>query len=192
MTAAALAGELHLPLFTTLYESIIGKFMGETASRFRVIFDAMSVTKGVYLFDEFDAIGTQRTTGNDVGEIRRILNSFLMFLENDNSQSIIIAATNHPSLLDNALFRRFDDVIKYKLPDAKIIRKLIEIRLVTFDIGWKDWSRIIDAAEGLTQAEIVRATDEAAKQAILSNTKQVSEETLILAILERKDITFEQ
>jgi SpoVK/Ycf46/Vps4 family AAA+-type ATPase len=192
MTAAALAGELQLPLFTTLYESIIGKFMGETASRFRVIFDAMSVTKGVYLFDEFDAIGTQRTTGNDVGEIRRILNSFLMFLENDNSQSIIIAATNHPSLLDNALFRRFDDVIKYKLPDAKMIRQLIEIRLVTFDIGWKDWSRIIDAAEGLTQAEIVRATDEAAKQAILSNTKQVSEETLILAILERKDITFEQ
>lgn len=192
MTSAALAGELKLPLFTTLYESIIGKFMGETASRFRLIFDAMSVTKGVYLFDEFDAIGTQRTTGNDVGEIRRILNSFLIFLENDNSQSIIIAATNHPSLLDNALFRRFDDVIKYKLPDAKMIRQLIEIRLVTFDIGWKDWSRIIDAAEGLTQAEIVRATDEAAKQAILSNTKQVSEETLILAILERKDITFEQ
>ena len=192
MTAAALAGDLHLPLFTTLYESIIGKFMGETASRFKLIFDAMSVTKGLYLFDEFDAIGTQRTTGNDVGEIRRILNSFLMFLENDNSQSIIIAATNHPSLLDNALFRRFDDVIKYKLPDAKMIRQLIEIRLVTFDIGWKDWSRIIDAAEGLTQAEIVRATDEAAKQAILSNTKQVSEETLILAILERKDITFEQ
>lgn len=192
MTAAALAGELQLPLFTTLYESIIGKFMGETASRFRIIFDAMSVTKGVYLFDEFDAIGTQRTTGNDVGEIRRILNSFLIFLEKDNSQSIIIAATNHPNLLDNALFRRFDDVIKYKLPDAKMIRQLIEIRLVTFDIGWKDWSRIIDAAEGLTQAEIVRATDEAAKQAILSNTKQVSEETLILAILERKDITFEQ
>ncbi len=192
MTSAALAGELKLPLFATLYESIIGKFMGETASRFRLIFDAMSVTKGVYLFDEFDAIGTQRTTGNDVGEIRRILNSFLIFLENDNSQSIIIAATNHPSLLDNALFRRFDDVIKYKLPDAKMICQLIEIRLVTFDIGWKDWSRIIDAAEGLTQAEIVRATDEAAKQAILSNTKQVSEETLILAILERKDITFEQ
>ncbi|MFP4122993.1 AAA family ATPase [Coleofasciculus sp.] len=192
MTAAALAGELHLPLFTTLYESIIGKFMGETASRFRVIFNAMNVTKGVYLFDEFDAIGSGCTTGNDVGEIRRILNSFLIFLENDNSQSIIIAATNHPSLLDNALFRRFDDVIKYKLPDAKMIRQLIRIRLVTFDIGWKDWSRIIDAADGLTQAEIVRATDEAAKQAILSNTKQVSEETLILAILERKDITFEQ
>jgi SpoVK/Ycf46/Vps4 family AAA+-type ATPase len=192
MTAAALAGELHLPLFTTLYESIIGKFMGEKASRFRLVFDAMKLTKGIYLFDEFDAIGTQRMTGNDVGEIRRILNSFLMFLENENSQSIIIAATNHPSLLDNALFRRFDDVIKYKLPDAKMIRQLIRMRLVTFDIGWKDWSRIIDAAEGLTQAEIVRATDEAAKQAILSNTKQVSEETLILAILERKDITFEQ
>lgn len=191
MTATALAGELQLPLFTTLYDTLIGKFMGETASRLKLIFDAMAMTRGVYFFDEFDAIGTQRTSPNDVGEIRRVLNSFLMFLENDNSESLIIAATNHPDLLDNALFRRFDDVIKYKLPDSEMIRELIEIRLVTFDIGWDDWSRIIDAAEGLAQAEIVRAADEAAKQAILSDTQQVCEKTLLLAILERKDITSE-
>jgi SpoVK/Ycf46/Vps4 family AAA+-type ATPase len=191
MTAAALAGELQLPLFTTLYDSLIGKFMGETASRLKLIFDAMAMTRGVYFFDEFDAIGTQRTSPNDVGEIRRVLNSFLMFLENDNSESLIIAATNHPDLLDNALFRRFDDVIKYKLPDSEMIRELIEIRLVTFDIGWDDWSRIIEAAEGLAQAEIVRAADEAAKQAILSDTQQVCEKIILLAILERKDITSE-
>jgi SpoVK/Ycf46/Vps4 family AAA+-type ATPase len=191
MTATALARELQLPLFSTLYDSLIGKFMGETASRLKLIFDAMAVTRGVYFFDEFDAIGTQRTSTNDVGEIRRVLNSFLMFLENDSSESLIIAATNHPDLLDKALFRRFDDVIKYKLPDSEMIRELIQIRLVTFDIAWDDWSRIIDAAEGLAQAEIVRAADEAAKQAILSDTKQVCEKTLLLAILERKDITFE-
>ena len=191
MTAAALAGELQLPLFTTLYDSLIGKFMGETASRLKLIFDAMAMTRGVYFFDEFDAIGTQRTSPNDVGEIRRVLNSFLMFLENDNSESLIIAATNHPDLLDNALFRRFDDVIKYKLPDSEMIRELIEIRLVTFDIGWDDWSHIIEAAEGLAHAEIVRAADEAAKQAILSDTQQVCEKIILLAILERKDITSE-
>lgn len=191
MTAEALAGELKLPLFTTLYDSLLGKFMGETASRLKLIFEAMIITKGVYFFDEFDAIGTQRHNSNDVGEIRRILNSFLMFLENDRGNSLILAATNHPQLLDKALFRRFDDVIKYKFPDDNIIRELIESRLITFKIGWQDWSEIIDRANGLTQAEIVRATEEAAKQAVLSRSRKVSENSLISAIMERKDLNFD-
>ncbi|BAQ67123.1 AAA family ATPase [Geminocystis sp. NIES-3709] len=192
MTAEALAGELKLPLFTTLYNSLIGKYMRETASRLRLIFEAMTITKGVYFFDEFDVIGTQRNNSNDVGEICRNLNSFLMFLENDRGDSLILAATNHPQLLDKALFRRFDDVIKYELPDAKIICELIQSRLITFEIGWKDWSKIIQQANGLAQAEIVRATDEAAKQAVLANTQKISEESLISAIMERKDLNFSE
>lgn len=192
MTAEALAGELKLPLFTTLYDSLMGKYMGETASRLKLIFEAMIITKGVYFFDEFDAIGTQRYNSNDVGEIRRILNSFLMFLEQEQGDSLILAATNHPQLLDKALFRRFDDVIKYKLPDAQIIRELIESRLISFEIDWKDWSNILNQANGLAQAEIVRATDEAAKQAVLSNSQKVSEDSLISAIIERKDLNFNQ
>jgi len=192
MTAEALAGELKLPLFTTLYDSLMGKYMGETASRLKLIFEAMTITKGVYFFDEFDAIGTQRYNSNDVGEVRRILNSFLMFLENEQGDSLILAATNHPQLLDKALFRRFDDVIKYKLPDATIIRELIESRLIAFEISWKDWSKIIEQANGLAQAEVVTATDEAAKQAILSNNQKVSEDSLISAIIERKDLNFNE
>ena len=192
MTAAALAGELQLPLFTTLYDSLIGKYMGETASRLKLIFEAMTMTKGVYCFDEFDAIGTQRQNTNDVGEIRRILNSFLMFLENDQGESLIIAATNHPNLLDKALFRRFDDVIKYKLPASEIIRELIQTRLISFEIDWKDWSQIIEKATGLAQAEIVRATDEAAKQAVLSNSGKVSQKSLISAIMERKEMSLDE
>lgn len=192
MTAKALAGELKLPLFTTLYDSLIGKYMGETASRLKLIFEAMTITKGVYFFDEFDAIGTQRYNHNDVGEIRRILNSFLMFLENDQGDSLILAATNHPQLLDKALFRRFDDVIKYKLPDPKIIRELIESHLITFELGWQNWSKIIDQANGLAQAEIVKATDEAAKQAVLLNSQKVSEDSLISAIMERNDLNFNE
>jgi SpoVK/Ycf46/Vps4 family AAA+-type ATPase len=192
MTASALAGELQLPLFTTLYDSLIGKFMGETAGRLKLIFDAMTITRGVYFFDEFDAIGSQRQSTNDVGEIRRILNSFLMFLENNQGDSLIIAATNHPNLLDKALFRRFDDVIKYTLPDRKMIQELIKVRLTTFDIGWSNWSEITDKANGLTQAEIVRATDEAAKKAVLSNTLTISCESLISAILERKEMSINE
>jgi SpoVK/Ycf46/Vps4 family AAA+-type ATPase len=192
MTAEALAGELKLPLFTTLYDSLMGKYMGETASRLRVIFEAMTITKGVYFFDEFDAIGTQRHNSNDVGEIRRILNSFLMFLENDQGDSLILAATNHPQLLDKALFRRFDDVIEYQLPDATIISELIKSRLISFEIDWEDWSNILNQAHGLAQAEIVRAADEAAKQAVLSNSQKVSEDSLISAIMERKDLNFNE
>ena len=192
MTAEALAGELKLPLFTTLYDSLMGKYMGETASRLKLIFEAMTITKGVYFFDEFDAIGTQRHNSNDVGEIRRILNSFLMFLEQEQGDSLILAATNHPQLLDKALFRRFDDVIEYQLPDATIISELIKSRLISFEIDWKDWSNILNQANGLAQAEIVRATDDAAKQAVLSNSQKVSEDSLISAIMERKDLNFNE
>lgn len=188
MTAEALAGELQLPLLTAVYSSLIGKFMGETASRLKLIFDAMSMTRGVYFFDEFDAIGSQRNSSNDVGEIRRILNSFLLFIENDKSESLIIAATNHPNLLDEALFRRFDDVIEYTLPTDEMIQRLLKTRLSIFKVQWKDWSKIAEAAQGLSLAEIVRAADEAAKQTVLSNTEEIGRETLLSAILERQEV----
>lgn len=190
MTAEALAGELKLPLFTILNDSLMGKYLGETASRLKLIFETMTITKGVYFFDEFDVIGTQRHNSNDVGEIRRILNSFLMFLEQEQGDSLILASTNHPQLIDKALFRRFDDVIEYQLPDAAIIRELIESRLISFEIDWKDWSNILNQANGLAQAEIVRATDDASKQAVLSNSQKVSENSLISAIMERKYLNF--
>ena len=111
MTAAAQLEELHLPLMATRLDGLITKFMGETAAKLRLIFDGMTRTRGVYLFDKFDAIAGDRSRPNDVGEMRRVLNSFLQFLDADDSDSLIIAATNHEGLLDPALFCRFDDVI---------------------------------------------------------------------------------
>src|SRR5580700_7507103 len=161
MTAAALAGELKLPLFTVLYDGLIGKLMGETASRLRLVFEAIALQRGVYFFDEFDAIGAQRATPNDVGEIRRVLNSFLQFLENDDGRSLIVAATNHPELLDRALFRRFDDVITYELPTIDIARGILENHLSTFGRTDIDWDPVLDSTVGLSQADIARAADEA-------------------------------
>ncbi len=188
MTASALAGELQLPLLTAIYSSLIGKFMGETANRLKLIFDAMSLTRGVYFFDEFDAIGTHRNSANDVGEIRRVLNSFLLFIENDQSESLIVAATNHQNLLDEALFRRFDDVIEYTLPTEEMICRVLKTRLLLFDIQWNDWSEILNAAQNLSLAEIVRAADESAKQAVLLNTEKIDKENLVSTILERRNI----
>ena len=97
-------------------------------------------------FDEFDAIGSQRSGPNDVGEIRRVLNSFLQFLENDDGPSLIIAATNHPELLDKAVFRRFDDVIAYDLPDPEIARGILEFHLTGFDLKDLEWPQVLEAA----------------------------------------------
>ena len=182
MTASAVAKECDLPLLSVQLHSLITKFMGETAAKLHVLFDAMNETKGVYLFDEFDAIGATRTAGNDVGEIRRILNSFLLFLERDDSESIIIAATNFSGMLDEALFRRFDDVIEYGLPDATQIRSLIENRLSTFDLASVKWRDVDVAARGLSHAEVGRVCDDIARTTVLAGMTVVDGKKFIEAL----------
>lgn len=186
MTAHALAGELDLPLMTILLEGVITKYMGETAAKLRLVFEAMSSTTGVYLFDEFDAIGARRTSGNDVGEIRRVLNSFLQLLEQDASHSLVIAATNHPEMLDPALFRRFDDVITYELPDQVVILRILKTRLAPFDTKGVKWNLAVQAALGLSHAEVSRGAEEAAKLAILSGRTRVHTAELVAALQDRK------
>jgi SpoVK/Ycf46/Vps4 family AAA+-type ATPase len=189
MTAAAMAGELKLPLFSVVLDGLITKFMGETAAKLRLVFDAMGATRGVYFFDEFDAIGARRGERQDVGEIRRVLNSFLQFLEQDESQGLIIAATNHPEMLDKALFRRFDDVIEYSLPDAPLIERLLRARLERFDTRALNWGEVAKLAAEMPQAEIVRAAEDAAKSILLSSAKRITAKALTEAIAERRRAT---
>ncbi|WP_018391629.1 AAA family ATPase [Ancylobacter sp. FA202] len=186
MTASALAGELHLPLFTVQLDALMTKFMGETASKLRMVFTAMVEAKGVYFFDEFDAIGARRTERNDVGEIRRVLNSFLQFLEEDESEGLVIAATNHPELLDPALFRRFDDVIEYALPSAEVAKRILQARLATFDTEGLDWGAVVSEATGMSQAEISRAAADAAKLVVLEDRDRITLRDLTATIAERK------
>lgn len=186
LTARALAGELRLPLFLIVLDALMTKFMGETAAKLRIVFDGISQTRGVYLFDEFDAIGSRRAATNDVGEIRRVLNSFLQFLEAAPPTSLIIAATNHPSLLDPALFRRFDDVIEYSHPDPELAEQLFRTRLQGFDIDDVEWREVRSQAEGSSYAEIVRGSEDAAKDAILSGKEKITTTMLMTALADRK------
>jgi SpoVK/Ycf46/Vps4 family AAA+-type ATPase len=188
MTASVLAAECRLPLLFVQLHSLISKYMGETATKLHHVFDAMGETKGVYLFDEFDAIGAMRSAGNDVGEIRRVLNSFLQFLERDDSESIIVAATNFMDMLDEALFRRFDDVIRYELPNDEMIHKLVENRLTSFDLGGIEWSDVVVAARGLSHAEVTRACEDAARTAVLSGEKAIRTKELIRVLSNRDGI----
>jgi len=188
MTASALSGELKLPLFVIQLDGLITKFMGETAAKLRLIFEAMEQTTGIYLFDEFDAIGSERAMANDVGELRRILTSFLQLLDQDRSNSLVVAATNHGEFLDRALFRRFDDIIEFSLPTPELVEEVFKNRLSLFNTDQVDWAQLLKTAEGLSYADITRACEDAAKESILSGTAAITMECLIAALGERRAI----
>jgi SpoVK/Ycf46/Vps4 family AAA+-type ATPase len=189
MTAAVLAGELGLPLFEVRLDGLITRYMGETAAKLRQVFDATDRTRGVYFFDEFDAIGSQRGLANDVGEIRRILNSFLQMIEQDESHSLIVAATNHPEILDPALFRRFDDVLHYELPDEANIALVLKSRLGPMATKGVSWRRLASRSIGLSYAEIARAADETLKEALIERRELVAEEDILRMLEERRGIS---
>lgn len=188
LTASVLAGELGLPLFQVRLEALISKFLGETAAKLRLIFDAVRDTRGVYFFDEFDAIASQRGGPNDVGEIRRVLNSFLQFIEHDESNSLIVAATNHPELLDHAVYRRFDDLIEYKMPTSAEIAETLSARLVRFSERGINWEEVAALATGLSYADLTRAADEAIKDSIISGRKRVELDDIHRALEERMSV----
>ena len=186
MTAQVLATELCLPLLTVLMDKIVTKYMGETSARLRTVFECIEERKGVYLFDEFDAIGGERGQSNDVGEIRRVLNSFLQFIEHDQSGSIIVAATNNIGLLDQALFRRFDDVIRYDLPTETEAKRLIANRLGLFKSTSLSLSAAIKDQAALSHAEIAQACEDAIKESILSGKEKVTTSILREMLHERR------
>ncbi|MBS4891936.1 ATP-binding protein [Veillonella sp.] len=183
-TASIIASELKIPLYVVQMDKIVTKFMGETSAKLRLVFEDIKKTMGVYFFDEFDAIGANRSLDNEVGEARRILNSFLQFIEQDDSNSIIIAATNNHRLLDQALFRRFDDVIHYAMPEDDEIREIFKQKLVKKYYTGSINTSLIDAAKGLSQSEIISACDDCFKSAILYN-KQFNEVDLIAVMKDK-------
>ena len=184
MTAAVLAHELDLALLTIRLDALLSKYLGETASKLRTLFEAVDSQRAVYLFDEFDALGGDRA-GNDVGEARRILNSFLLFIENLGPESVVVAATNHRSILDRALFRRFDLVLTYVLPTIAETLEVLKGRLGTLGqrMGWKTVAKHTD---GLSHAELVKAAETAAKRALLAGDERVPTATLVEALKERR------
>lgn len=184
MTASVIANELHMPIYIVLMDKIVTKYMGETSAKLRQIFDYIESVPAVYLFDEFDAIGGQRGKDNEVGEMRRVLNSFLQFIERDHSDSIIIAATNNLELLDQALFRRFDDVIHYQLPTEAEKKQLLKNRL-NGNLSNKDINLVLPELDSLSHAEINQACLDAIKESIIEDS-QITPESLIKTIQERK------
>ncbi len=186
VTAAALATELGLPLFVVRLDSLLSRYLGESLSKLRLIFEAAESTRAVYLFDEFDSIGFTRDASSEVGEMRRVLNSFLVFIEKLRSNSLIIAATNYGERLDRALFRRFDDLIEFGLPSSEQTKQVIQKLLRNIDKGRLDWKKLHEASKGLSYSEITRACEESIKDMLINDKEKLTNAALFAALTERR------
>lgn len=185
MTASVLAHRTHLPFFVVQVDRLFTRYLGETNAKLRQVFAVIRDRPAVYLFDEFDTLGAARGAANDVGEMRRVLNALLQFIEEDNSDALIVAATNTVGALDTALFRRFDDILHYGNPTKPEIENLILNRLATF-YGEFKLDPVTSAASGLSHADITQACDDAVKEAILSDRNKITQKSLLCMIRERK------
>ena len=125
VSAEAIAAELYLPLALVRFDAVVSSYLGETAANLRKVFDFARSRPMVVLFDEFDAIGKDRASLEEHGEIKRVVNSFLQILDGFRSDTVAIAATNHQGLLDPALWRRFDEIVFFDMPCAAAIEDLL-------------------------------------------------------------------
>jgi hypothetical protein len=188
LTAHGLAGELQFPLFSVMLHGLITKFMGETAQKLKLVFDSIKSTRGVYLFDEIDALAAARGDNNDVGEARRVLNSFLQFLDEDTGPSIVVATTNLAEILDRAVLRRFDLVLSYELPDEASIQLALKRRLIGFSTARISWKKATDCAIGLSTADVVAAAEDAARRAVLGDLRSITTSDLVDSLERRRSL----
>ena len=187
MTARVISNELSIPLFVIRLDGLISRYMGESIAKLRLVFDTMKEFRAVYLFDEFDSIGTTRSQGNEVGEIKRVLNSFLLQIEKDDSNSLIIAATNMPENLDEALFRRFDDIINYPLPTEEQIFKYLKRELFKNElISEKILIELSKKSIGLNFSDLEKICQDFLKNIIVYGKEESNLEFLLEIINSRK------
>jgi SpoVK/Ycf46/Vps4 family AAA+-type ATPase len=181
MAASAIANALVLPMLRVQLHGVIASHLGETASHLAKVFQNIRALRAVYLFDEFDALSPDRgSSGHDVSEMRRVVNSLLQFVEDDRSESIIVAATNHVEMIDRAMFRRFDEVVEFPRPSPDLAAHLVQSKLL-----WPeclDWAAIRRAVVGCGHADLVAACHKVNKDAVLSSSRSIRTEDLVAAI----------
>ena len=172
MSAERIAWNLGLPFLKVRFDVIISSFLGETASNLTKLFDSIKNYPCVLLFDEFDIVAKTRLNSQDVGEMHRVVNMLLTLLEEYNSQGILIATTNIENSLDQALFRRFDDIIEIPKPSLEEIIRLTKMTLESIEKSKNiDWSSLFKQMLGFSAALVVKIANDAAKFAVISNDR---------------------
>lgn len=189
LCAEVIATELHLPLLYTRFDAIISSYLGETSANLRKVFDYARTSTWVVLLDEFDAIGKSRSDPTEHGELKRVVSSFLQLLDGFEGNSFVIAATNHEGLLDNALWRRFDEILFFDRPNIAEIRTMLSMKLKNFPQKGINIPRLANKLRGLSHAEIEWVCLDAVKSAILQDYDAVTPAILDQAVARQRERT---
>lgn len=181
-TSEAIAAELGLPLLYVRFDAVVSSLLGETAANLRKVFSYAERGSWVVLFDEFDAIGRSRDDLTEHGELKRVVNSFLQLLDGFRGRSLVVAATNFEQALDPALWRRFDEVLRFGRPDLVQIEALLQ-RLLGRLLGPRvSLTTAARRLEGMAHADVERVCHDALRHHVLMGTKVLGEPDLERAI----------
>ena len=182
-TAQIVSSLLNIPLVYIRFDSIISSYLGETASNLRKVFDYIEQGTWIVLFDEFDIIGKNRDDIHEHGEIKRVVNNFLQMMDNFSGTSLLFAATNHQYLLDPAIWRRFDDILFYDIPDENTRKNLFVRFLKPLKNEQNiDLESVIKKSDGLSPADIKMVAVEAMKLSIIESRNSLTEIDLQYAL----------
>ena len=174
LAAEVLARELSLPLYTAKLDVIISSFLGETASNLRKLFDSAARRPCVLFLDEFDALARSRSDNSEHNELRRVVNSLLLFIDRFKGRGLVVAATNLEGSLDAAVWRRFDDIIFFDVPGERELADLLALRFRNFPVNF-DLGHEAGKLKGMTYSEVERVCYDAIKSAVLKKRRVVSE-----------------
>ena len=186
LSAQALAGEIGIPMLYVRFDALISSYLGETASNIRKVFDYAKKDSWLIFFDEFDAIGRSRNDSTEHGEIKRVVNAFLQQIDNYNGRSLIIAATNFEQSLDYAIWRRFDETIRFDMPSNEEKRKLFNLKMNKFKGPTHVIDQYLNELEAFSHSDIEKICQIIMKQCILEGRKIYTKNDIEYAVKKQK------
>ncbi|HBK68744.1 MAG TPA: AAA family ATPase [Firmicutes bacterium] len=186
LSAQALAGELGIPMLYVRFDALISSYLGETASNIRKIFDYAKKDSWLIFFDEFDAIGRSRNDSTEHGEIKRVVNAFLQQIDNFKGRSLIIAATNFEQSLDYAIWRRFDETIRFDMPSNEEKTKLFDLKMNRFKGPSHVIEQYLNELEAFSHSDIEKVCQIIIKRCILEGKKIYTKNDIEYAVEKQK------
>ncbi|KRA67033.1 AAA family ATPase [Caulobacter sp. Root656] len=174
LCAEIFAAELGLPLYVVKLDRLISSYLGETATNVRKIFEFARKQPCVLFFDEFDALARARDEAGEHNELRRVVNSLLIFIDRIEPKGFLVAATNLDASLDAAIWRRFDEVVWFDRPDQHMIERFLRDKFKNVETAFDPLSHAADLI-GYAYAEIDRICVQAIKAAVIDGRKRVED-----------------
>lgn len=185
LCAEVFSAELGLPLYVVKLDRLISSFLGETASNVRKVFEFARKMPCVVFLDEFDGLARARDDGGEHNELRRVVNSLLLFIDRIHPKGFIIAATNYDQSLDRAVWRRFDEVLWFAKPDQGMIRRYLKLKFKNVATLFDPEQKAKDF-EGYSFAEIERVCLQTIKEMIVESRREVTERDFSRSLKDEK------